>query len=90
VRVIDVWGKCFGAEGYTAAEAIDRAKSSDALNLVLLEVCRDRDGSLNPRRLASWLRKHADRIADGKRIVRAGERDHTLLWKVETIAQVRA
>jgi len=85
VRVIEAWVTVFGADGYTAAEAIDRAKSNDGLNAVLLEICRDRDGTLNARRLAGWLRKHADRIADGKRIVRAGERDHTLLWKVEAI-----
>jgi hypothetical protein len=54
-----------------------------ALHEVLHEICRERDGRMSSRRLASWLRRHCDRIADGKRIVRAGEKDHTLLWKVE-------
>jgi putative DNA primase/helicase len=85
VRVIAAWASVFFDEGYTAAEAIDRANSSEPFKAVLQEVCRDRDGSLNSRRLGSWLRKHADRIADGKRFVRAGEKDHTLLWKVEAI-----
>jgi hypothetical protein len=85
VRVIAAWEAVFGEEGYTAAEAVERASSSEPLKAVLQEVCRDRDGTLNTRRLGSWLRKHSDRIADGKRFVRAGEKDHTLLWKVEAI-----
>jgi putative DNA primase/helicase len=85
VRVIAAWEAVFFEEGYTAAEAVERASSSEPLKAVLQEVCRDRDGTLNTRRLGSWLRKHSDRIANGKRFVRAGEKDHTLLWKVEAI-----
>jgi hypothetical protein len=96
-RFIGAWEKCFGSDGYTAGEAVDKAtpprdtwavgQPDEDKNLfaVLREVCRDRDGSLNARRLASWLRKHADRIVEGKRLVRAGEKDHTLLWKVEAV-----
>jgi putative DNA primase/helicase len=100
LRVISAWEACFGAEGYTAREAIERAASSDPLNLALREVCKDRDGTLNPKKLGHWLRSHTDRIvsytsdpppgqakkpAPPKRFVRAGEKDHTLLWKVETM-----
>jgi hypothetical protein len=96
VRVVAAWERCFGADGYTASEAVEKATASRGDSIgqpsdekelfgVLQEVCRDRDGSLNTRRLGSWLRKHADRIAEGKRFVRAGEKDHTLLWKVEAI-----
>ncbi len=91
VRFIAAWETAFGNEGYTAREAVDRARSTgpfpsdEPIALALREVCRDRDGQLNPRRLSSWLHKHADRIVDGKRIVRAGEKDHTLLYKVEVI-----
>jgi hypothetical protein len=51
---------------------------------VLREICRDRkDGSLDARRLGHWLNKHSNRLVDGKRLVRAGEKDHVLLWTVE-------
>ncbi len=91
VRFIAAWEAAFGNDGYTAREAVDRASNpgpfaaDEPLALALREVCRDRDGHLNPRRLSSWLQKHADRIVEGKRIVRAGEKDHTLLYKVEVI-----
>jgi hypothetical protein len=95
-RVIDVWIKQFGPESATARDAIDagqRGRESPPglagveaeLDLVLRDICKDRDGSLNPRRLGHWLRQHADRLVGGKRFVRAGEKDHTLLWKVEAM-----
>lgn len=82
--------------GRTARDAIDialRGKDSPpgiddaaaALYLVLREICKDRDGSLNVKRLGHWLRMHSDRLVDGKRFVRAGEKAHTLLWKVEVV-----
>jgi hypothetical protein len=86
-----------GDKGHTARDAItiassardappDMDPSGQALYLVLREICRDRrDGTLDARRLSSWLRKHADRLVDGKRFVRAGEFEHTLLWKVEVM-----
>jgi putative DNA primase/helicase len=84
-----------GAKGHTASEAIAIAVSArdaplgvdqegTALDLVLREICRDRDGSLSAKRLSNWLRKHANRLVDGQCIVRAGNNnDHTLLYKVE-------
>jgi hypothetical protein len=113
LRVITAWETCFGEEPYTAGEAIEtavrsrsdpapvRAPGADALDLVLRDICKDRDGALNPKRLAHWLRKHENRIVsdsgkprDGeaprkpmppKRLVRKGSKDHTHLWKVETM-----
>ena len=35
------------------------------------------------RDIAKWLRMHADRLVDGKKFVKAGKQDHTLLWRVE-------
>jgi hypothetical protein len=97
LRVISAWEALFGDEGYTAREAIEKTQPSrdgygpglsateEALHQVLREICKDRDGSLNAKRLGHWLRTHADRITEGKRLARAGERDHTLLWKVEKV-----
>jgi putative DNA primase/helicase len=84
VRFIETWSRTFDDEPQTAAEAIDRSKDNEQLHAILVEVCRDRDGTLSTRRLASWLRRHANRIASDRRIVRAGDNnDHVSLWKVE-------
>lgn len=97
-RALSAWRQCFDDGEHTAREAIDMAlksrsdpgglapPGSEALDLVLREVCRDRrDGSLDTRRLGKWLQSHADRLVDGMKFVRAGETDHTLLWKVEVL-----
>jgi hypothetical protein len=91
----DLKNKGKSVKGNTAAEAIALAVSARdappgadqegvALDLVLKEICKDRDGSLSPKRLSNWLRKHSNRFVDGLCIVRAGSNhDHTLLYKVE-------
>jgi putative DNA primase/helicase len=95
LRVISAWEAVFADEGHTAREAVSRAESNEKLNLVLRDICKDRDGTLNAKRLAHWLRSHGDRLVStvddqgkpqpAKHLVRAGEKDHTLLWKVETM-----
>jgi putative DNA primase/helicase len=95
-RVLSAWKKIYTDVPTAAREAIKRANDAkaappgidqdgEALELVLREICRDRDGSLNVKRLGHWLRMHADRLVDGLRLARAGERDHSLLWKIDTM-----
>lgn len=101
VRVLSAWEACFGVEPYTAREAVEYSRSSDPpgaisnegrLYTVLRDVCKDRDGTLNVKRLGHWLRTHSDRLVSApdeagrprsRRFVRAGEKDHTLLWRIE-------
>jgi hypothetical protein len=108
LRVIAAWEHVLGNEPYTAGEAVQRATRSDAairtsaeeqLHAALRDICKERDGTLNSKKLGYWLRKHANRLVSDppapgqsgvsykpsppRRLVRAGEKDHTLLWKVE-------
>jgi hypothetical protein len=94
LRFLSVWEQNFGADGHTAAEAIARAThdlsfglstEAKALHELLVEICKDRDGKFNTRRLASWLGKRVGRIAEGRRIARGPGKDHTLTWKVEAV-----
>lgn len=58
----------------------DAQRSHSALVEALSEfVERQR---MDPGRLGYWLRKHRDRIVDGLRVTRAGERNHVALWRV--------
>ena len=79
----------FKDEARTSGEAIQTARGpateEQALHAALLLVAKDQvDGGLDPRRLGHWLRKHADRLIDGKRFVRSGEKT-AVCWKVESM-----
>lgn len=80
-----------------ASEAAMYAGAAPRLYQVMREICKERDGTLSARRLGHWLGKHADRLvsvepapgeprARPSRFVRAGEKDHSVLWKVETMS----
>jgi hypothetical protein len=88
--ILSAWEAVFKDEARTSGEAIQTARGpateEQALHAALLLVAKDRvDGGLDPRRLGHWLRKHADRLIDGKRFVRSGEKDHAVCWKVESM-----
>jgi hypothetical protein len=57
---------------------------------VLLEALRtvagDRGGTVNARRLGHWLRRHAGRILEGKKIERGRDKDGAARWRVEQLA----
>ena len=76
---LSAWEAVFKDEARTSGEAIQTARGpateEQALHAALLLVAKDQvDGGLDPRRLGHWLRKHADRLIDGKRFVRSGEK----------------
>jgi len=89
-RMMDAWQEVFNDVAHTAREAVQAATTSITaqelhFDLVLRDVCKDRDGTLNSKRLGHWLRAHAGRLVGGKKIVKGGEKDHTVLWKVEAM-----
>lgn len=91
MRMIDAWSEVFASDGATARDAIARVNSavtSDAevkLGQVLRDVAKDKAGVLDNHRLGSWMRRHANQLVANKQIVKAGERDHVVMWKVETM-----
>ena len=59
-------------------------KSGDgysSLFSALENVCGDR-GGLSPKLLSWWIRRHADRIVDGRRFVRVGVKSSATEWAV--------
>ncbi len=87
LRVLEAWRKEFGEDGRTARQAIQHATDTAIKTLyeALEQVCADRGGGLNTRRLAVWLGKVVGRIVDGKQLVRDGERDHVALYAVKKV-----
>jgi hypothetical protein len=96
-RVMSAWHTVFQEDARTARDAIDLALKSrteppdivaagaSALDLVLREICKARDGALDSKRLGHWLRSHANRLVDGRKFVKGKVENHTQLWKVEAM-----
>jgi hypothetical protein len=68
--------------------AIGGASESDRrMELICLEVGTGRkSGKFDARTLGNWLRSRVDRPVDGLKLVKAGDRDHSTLWKVAKVA----
>jgi hypothetical protein len=92
MRMLDAW---FGVLGKTPAmvrDAIDRmyAPNSEAatdLREVVIEVAGDR-GDINRKKLGWWIRRHAGRIVQSKRFVRAAGNGSAERWRVEIVEPV--
>ena len=91
MRMVESWEAVFGADGATAREAIARVNNTvtseveTKLGQVLRDLVKDKAGFIDNQRLGGWMRRHQKQITKGKQIVKAGERDHVVLWKVETV-----
>ena len=57
------------------------------LREVLHDIADER-GDINRRRLGWWIRRHAGRIVDGRRFVRASGIRSAEAWKVESVSSV--
>lgn len=90
-RLLNAW---FGVFGKTEAMVRDAVKQASALhdeNAELREVLRDiadERGEINRRKLGWWIRRHAGRIVDGLRIVRAQGNGSAERWRIEVLAPV--
>lgn len=86
LAVLYAWRKAIGSgQDLTLSRIIQTAQ--EAGNEPLLEalraVCGERNGALSVHRLAAYLRRKKERIADGMRIVHGGRRDNTVTWRLE-------
>jgi putative DNA primase/helicase len=94
-EVLAAWHNSIGDEPYTlkSIAAKVQAKESDGyssdflnpdLRDALMNIASNRDGSLDTKKLAGWLRKNAGKIVGGMKVIQAGRNDHTqkAMWKV--------
>jgi hypothetical protein len=94
-RALNAWHVVFGDEQKSARDAVDYVQfdpmvgpteKQRVLRDVLRDIARERGGSgFDPRRLGKWLQHRGGRRIGGRLFVKSGERDHTALWKVETV-----
>ncbi len=90
-RLLNAW---FAGFGKTPAMVRDAVKQAHALydeHAELREVLRDiadERGEINRRKLGWWIRRHAGRIVDGMRIVRATGNGSAERWRIELVESV--
>jgi len=72
-------------------DAVRQAAAFQNEHLELREVLHDiadERGEINRRRLGWWIRRHAGRIVDGRRFVRASGNRSAEAWRVESVSPV--
>jgi hypothetical protein len=89
-RMLTAWQSVFGKMPAMVREAVKQASISLEENAELREVLRDiadERGEINRRKLGWWIRRHAGRIVDGRRFVRASGNRSAEAWQVEEVVQ---
>ena len=90
-RLLTAWQSVFGKTSAMVRDAVKQAAAFHDENVELREVLHDiadERGEINRRRLGRWIRRHAGRIVDGRRFLRASGNRSAEAWRVESVSQV--
>ena len=89
-RLLTAWQSAFGRTPAMVRDAIQRSSYMEVhaeLKEVLHDIASDR-GEINRRRLGWWIKRHAGRIVNGRRFVRASGNRSAESWQVESVSSV--
>jgi len=89
-RLLTAWQSAFGKTAAMVRDAVRVSAYGDEhaeLREVLHDIADER-GEINRRRLGWWIRRHAGRIVEGRRFVRASGNRSAEAWQVESPALV--
>lgn len=90
-RLLTAWFSVFGKTPAMVRDAVKRTSHFSDENAELREVLRDiadERGEINRRKLGWWIRRHAGRIVNGRRFVRASGNRSAEAWQVEVVESV--
>lgn len=90
-RLLTAWQSAFGKTPAMIRDAVKQASAFGDEHVDLREVLRDiadERGEINRRKLGWWMRRHAGRIVDGRRFVRASGNRSAEAWRVESVSPV--
>jgi putative DNA primase/helicase len=100
-NLLIAWHETYGKLPATTKQAITDANKTltsaegdihhehEALRDALLEVCGERDGKLNGRKLGRHIEKYERRVEVGARFKRAGSKDRYIRWLVDLVDEDR-
>ena len=90
-RLLTAWQSVFGKTPAMVRDAVKQASAFHDEHVELREVLHDiadERGEINRRRLGWWIKRHAGRIVDGRRFVRASGNRSAEAWQVESVSPV--
>jgi hypothetical protein len=90
-RLLNAWKQVFGKNASMVRDAVQQASLTLEDNIELREVLHDiadERGEVNRRKLGWWIKRHAGRIVDGLRFVRATGNRSAEVWRVEVVESV--
>lgn len=90
-RLLTSWFTVFGKTPAMVRDAVKQALQLNDENAELREVLRDiadERGEINRRKLGWWIKRHAGRIVNGQRFVRASGNRSAEAWQVEVVESV--
>jgi hypothetical protein len=90
-RLLAAWQSVFGKTPARVRDAVRYASPFHDDQVELREVLHDiadERGEINRRKLGCWIRRHAGRIVDGRRFVRASGNRSAEAWQVESVSSV--
>jgi hypothetical protein len=88
-RLLTGWESAFGRTAAMVRDAIRVAEFGEPAELLeVLHDIADERGQLNRRRLGRWIKRHAGRIVDGRRFVRASVNRSAESWRVESVSSI--
>ena len=90
-RLLTAWQATFGNTPAMVRDAVKRSTAFGGEHAELREVLQDiadERGEINRRRLGRWIRRHAGRIVDGRRFMRASGNRSAEAWQVESVSSV--
>ena len=90
-RLLTAWQAVFGKTAAMVRDAVKQASERGVEHVSLREVLHDiadERGEINRRKLGWWIKRHAGRIVDGLRFVRASGNRSAEAWQVESVSTV--
>jgi hypothetical protein len=90
IRLLKAWESVFGRTPAMVRDAVREACLEDnttELGDILRDIAEER-GQINRRKLGWWIKRHAGRIVESRRFVRATGNRSAEAWKVEAVESV--
>jgi len=90
-RLLTAWQSVFGKTAAMVRNAVEQAAGFQNDNAELREVLHDiagERGEINRRKLGWWIKRHAGRIVEGRRFVKASGNRSSEAWQVESVSPV--